>query len=124
MRDIGPAHHAAEDRAQPRVVEHLLGEDDEGVMHIVLWYGSGDAVEVSYFLRIIVLWQSAANRPHDGKLRVTTHCQLTNLLETTGVSNLRRCKSVRAATSRRDLTHRASDVVLPQLVGDIASREA
>src|SRR5271169_3297678 len=47
MRDIGPAHHAAEDRAQPRVVEHLLGEDDEGVMHIVLWYGSGDAVQIS-----------------------------------------------------------------------------
>ena len=47
MRDIGPAHHAAEDRAQPRVVEHLLCEDNEGVMHIVLWYGSGDAVQVS-----------------------------------------------------------------------------
>ena len=47
MRDIGPAHHAAEDRAQPRVVEHLLGEDDEGLMHIMLWYGSGDAVQVS-----------------------------------------------------------------------------
>src|SRR5271170_1281031 len=47
MRDIGPAHHAAKDRPQPRVVEHLLGEDDEGVMHIVLWYGSSDAVQVS-----------------------------------------------------------------------------
>lgn len=47
MRDIGSAHHAAEDRAQPWVVEHLLGEDDEGVMHIVLWYSSGDAVQVS-----------------------------------------------------------------------------
>ena len=47
MRDVGAAHHAAEDRTQPRVGEHLLGEDDEGVMHIVLWYGSGDAVQVS-----------------------------------------------------------------------------
>jgi hypothetical protein len=32
---------------QPRVTEHLLGEDDEGVMHIVLGYGSGDTVQVS-----------------------------------------------------------------------------
>src|SRR5580692_5364657 len=47
MRDIGAAHHAAEDRAQPRLGKHLLCEDDEGVMHIVLRYGSGDAVQVS-----------------------------------------------------------------------------
>jgi hypothetical protein len=47
MRDIGAAHHAAEDCAQSRVGKHLLGEDDEGVMHIVLWYGSGDAIQVS-----------------------------------------------------------------------------
>jgi len=47
MRDVGAAHHAAEDRAQPRVGKHLLCEDDEGVMHIMLWYGSGDAVQVS-----------------------------------------------------------------------------
>ena len=47
MRDFGPAHHASEDRAQPWVVEHLLGEDDEGVMHIVLWHGGSDAVQVS-----------------------------------------------------------------------------
>ena len=47
MRDVGAAHHAAEDRAYPRVGEHLLCEDDEGVMHIVLWYGSSDAVQVS-----------------------------------------------------------------------------
>ena len=47
MRDIGAAHHAAEDCAQPRVGKHLLCEDDEGVMHIVLWYGSGDAIQVS-----------------------------------------------------------------------------
>jgi hypothetical protein len=47
MGDIGPAHHAAEDRAQPRVVQHLLGEDNERAMHIVLGYGSGDAVQVS-----------------------------------------------------------------------------
>jgi hypothetical protein len=33
--------------AQPRVGEHLLGEDDEGVVHIVFGYGSGDAVQVS-----------------------------------------------------------------------------
>jgi hypothetical protein len=44
MRDIGAARHAAEDRAQPRVGEHLLCEDDEDVMYIVLGYGSGDAV--------------------------------------------------------------------------------
>src|ERR1700760_2339105 len=47
MRDVGAAHHAAEDRAQPRSGEHLLGEDGEGVMHIVFWYSSGDAVQVS-----------------------------------------------------------------------------
>ena len=47
MRDVGAAHHAAEDRAQLRVGEHLLCDDDEGVMHIVLWYGGGDAVQVS-----------------------------------------------------------------------------
>src|ERR1700727_799833 len=47
MRDVGAPHHAAEDLTLPRVGEHLLCEDDEGVMHIVLWYGSGDAVQVS-----------------------------------------------------------------------------
>jgi hypothetical protein len=47
MRHVGAAHHAAEDRAQPRVGEHLLGEGDEGVMHIVLGYGRGNAVQVS-----------------------------------------------------------------------------
>ena len=47
MRDVGAAHHAAEDRAQSRVGKHLLCKDDEGVMHIVLWYGSGNAVQVS-----------------------------------------------------------------------------
>jgi hypothetical protein len=47
MRDVGAVHHAAEDRVQPRVGKHLLCEYDEGVMHIVLWYGSGDAVQVS-----------------------------------------------------------------------------
>ena len=47
MRDVGAAHHAAEDRAQPRVGKHLLCEDDEGVMHIVLGYRSGDAVQVN-----------------------------------------------------------------------------
>ena len=45
--DVGTTHHAAEDRAQPRVDKHLLCEDDESVMDIVLWYGSGDAVQVS-----------------------------------------------------------------------------
>src|ERR1700732_161083 len=47
MRDVGAAHHAAEDRAQARVGEPLLGEGDEGVMHIVLGYGRGDAIQVS-----------------------------------------------------------------------------
>ena len=46
MRDIGAARHAAEDRLQPGGVKHLLCEDDEGVMHIVLWYGNGDTVQV------------------------------------------------------------------------------
>jgi len=47
MRDVGAARHAAEDREQPPVGKHLFYEDDEGVTHIVLWYGSGDAVQVS-----------------------------------------------------------------------------
>ena len=47
MRDFGAAHHAAEDGAQLRVGKHLLCENDEGVMHIMPWYGSGDAVQVS-----------------------------------------------------------------------------
>ena len=47
MGDVGAAHHAAKDRAQPLVCEHLLGEDDESVMYIVLGYGSGDAIQVS-----------------------------------------------------------------------------
>ena len=47
MRDVGAPHHAAEDGAQPRVGKHVLREDDEGVMHIVLGYGSSDAVQVS-----------------------------------------------------------------------------
>ena len=44
MRDVGAAHHTAEDGAQARVDKHLLCEEDEGVMHIVLGHGSGDAV--------------------------------------------------------------------------------
>jgi hypothetical protein len=47
VRDVGAAYHAAENRAQPRVGEHLLGEDGESVMHIMFGYGSGDAVQVS-----------------------------------------------------------------------------
>jgi hypothetical protein len=47
MCDVGTAHHAAEDRAQPRVGKHFLREDNEGVMHIVLGYGNRDAVQVS-----------------------------------------------------------------------------
>ncbi len=47
MRDVGAAHHAAEDSPQLRVGKHLLCDDDECVMHIVLWYGNGDAVQVS-----------------------------------------------------------------------------
>ena len=47
MRDVGAAHHAAEDRAQPRVGEHLFGEDGEGVMHIVFRYGCSYAIQVS-----------------------------------------------------------------------------
>ena len=47
MRNVGAPHHAVKDRAQPRVGKHLLCEDDEGVMHIVLGYGSGDTVQVS-----------------------------------------------------------------------------
>lgn len=53
MRDVSAAHHAAEDHAQPRLDKHLLCEDGEGVMHIVLWYGSRDAVQVS---RSCVQW--------------------------------------------------------------------
>jgi hypothetical protein len=47
MRDVGAAHHAAEDRAQLRAGKHFLCDYDEGVMDIVLWYGSCDAVQVS-----------------------------------------------------------------------------
>jgi hypothetical protein len=47
MRDVGAARHAAENRAQPRVNKHFLCKYDERVMHIMLWYGSGDAVQVS-----------------------------------------------------------------------------
>ena len=47
MRDGGAAHHTAEDGAQARVGEHLLGEDCEGIVDVVFWYGSGDAVQVS-----------------------------------------------------------------------------
>jgi len=47
VRDIGAVRHAAENRAESRVSKHFLCEDDEGVMHIVLWYGSGDAVQIS-----------------------------------------------------------------------------
>ena len=35
-----------EDCLQAGVEEHLLCKDDESVMHIMLWYGSGDAVQV------------------------------------------------------------------------------
>jgi hypothetical protein len=47
VRDICTIRHATKNRAEPRVSEHFLCEDDEGVMHIMLWYGSGDAVQVS-----------------------------------------------------------------------------
>jgi hypothetical protein len=55
MSDIGTARHAAEYRAETRVGEHLLGEDNEYVMYIVLWYGSGDAVQVSRSLSQLAL---------------------------------------------------------------------
>jgi len=44
MGDIGATRHAAEDRLQPRVCKHFLCEEDEGFMHIVVRYGSRDAV--------------------------------------------------------------------------------
>ena len=47
MRDFRAAHHAAEDRAQPWVGQHILREGGEGVMHIMLWYSGRDAVQVS-----------------------------------------------------------------------------
>jgi hypothetical protein len=47
MRDVGATHHPAEDRAQSLVGEHLLREVGEGIMHIEIGYGSGDAVQVS-----------------------------------------------------------------------------
>jgi hypothetical protein len=47
MSDLGATHHSAENRVKPGIGKHLLCEDDEGVMHIVLWYGSGDAVQES-----------------------------------------------------------------------------
>ena len=47
MRDVGAARHAAEDRAKPRGGEHHLCKDNKSVMHIVLGYGSGNAVQVS-----------------------------------------------------------------------------
>jgi hypothetical protein len=62
MRDIGAARHAPEDRANPRVGKHLLGEDDEDVMYIVLWYGSGYAVQVSSSLSQYVLNPNYRNR--------------------------------------------------------------
>lgn len=46
MRDIGATRHTAEDGPQPRTAQHLLCEDDEGFMHIVVWYGSSDSVQV------------------------------------------------------------------------------
>jgi hypothetical protein len=47
MRDFGAAHHTTKDLAQPRIDKHLLCENGEGVMYIVLWCGSRDAVQVS-----------------------------------------------------------------------------
>ena len=47
MGNVGAPHHAVEDRAEPRVGKHLLCEEDESVVYIVLGYGSGDAVQVS-----------------------------------------------------------------------------
>jgi hypothetical protein len=47
MRDLGAVHHAAEDGAQARVSEHLLGEGDERIVYIMLWYSGGDAIQVS-----------------------------------------------------------------------------
>jgi hypothetical protein len=47
MPNVGAARHAPKDRTQARVGKHLLCEYDEGVMHIVLGYGSRDAVQVS-----------------------------------------------------------------------------
>jgi hypothetical protein len=46
MGDIGATRHTAENRLQPWVCKHFLCEDDEGFMHIVVWYGRSDAVQV------------------------------------------------------------------------------
>ena len=47
MRDVGAARHAPEDRTQARIGKYQLGEADEGLVHIMLWYGGGDSVQVS-----------------------------------------------------------------------------
>lgn len=47
MSDVGAADHASKDRAQPWVGKHLLCEDHEGVMDIMFWDGSSDAVQVN-----------------------------------------------------------------------------
>jgi hypothetical protein len=46
MLNIGTIRHTAEDRLQAGIKKHFLCEDDKGVMHIVLWYGSSNAVQV------------------------------------------------------------------------------
>lgn len=47
MRDVCAGYHAAKDRTQPRVGKHFLRKDDKRIMHIMLWYSSGDTVQVS-----------------------------------------------------------------------------
>jgi hypothetical protein len=42
-----PQAQTSRRRLLPRVCEHLLGEDDGSVMHIVLGYGSSEAVQAS-----------------------------------------------------------------------------
>lgn len=47
MRDVSPTDHAAKNCTKARIGKHLLCENDKGVVHILLRYGSGDAIQVS-----------------------------------------------------------------------------
>ncbi len=47
MRDAGAFRHAMKDRADPRVNKYSFCEKNKGVMHIMLWYGSCYAVQIS-----------------------------------------------------------------------------
>ena len=84
MRDFPTARHTTKNRADPWVNQHLLCEDNKRVMDIMLWYGSGNAVQVcrSHAERVLSrggLYVGEAKRVDQCRSRIRSSNQLLGI---------------------------------------------